>query len=291
METIWFTVKYNKHYDDVDNISAVNVQDAYDEGESEVVLRLPDCYSETGDAVPLIFTAHGSGGRVCRAEDKTGGLGYVTDCIDGGYAAFDIHGTRPDGRSYGNRRYCEAVFKAYTYILKHYNVEPGLFVAGASMGGVCTLNYVNLYPNTVRCLGLFYPRTNIREVEFAGIRVGGSFNELKKFDSGENLPEIISEQFGFRTPGVWDEERARGLNPWDNRTVKIDGLRYTFLPCPIKIWHGNHDQSVQYVANTEYIAGVRRAGCYAELRTLECTKHKHNDVMHAELKLWFDRFR
>ncbi|MBO7361648.1 MAG: alpha/beta hydrolase [Clostridia bacterium] len=296
MKTVWFRVKYNNEWDNVDEISSEQVQDGYSEAETEAVLILPDSYAEKGSGsdaapVPLIFSAHGSGGRVSESEGHTGGTGYASNCLDTGYAVFDIHGTRPDGRSYGNRRYCEAVFNAYRYILAHFNVEPGLFVCGASMGGVSALNYVNLYPSTVRVLGLFYPRINLTAVDVGGVRINGSWEAQRKFDSGETITDIISEQYGFPGKRVWDEERARGLNPWNNRTVTVDGKRYTFLPCPVKIWHGNHDTTVDYAASTEYIAGVRRAGCYGELRTLELTKHKHGEIMHEELRLWFDRFR
>lgn len=290
MRTEWFETTFNTVYDNVTGISDDKVQDGYGEGVTEGVLRLPDCYSEDGDPVPLILCAHGSGGRVSREENKAGGIGYAAAAISAGYAAFDIHGTRPDGRSYGNRRYTEAVWRAYRYILKNYNVEPGLFVCGASMGGLSAMNYLNIYPGTVRAVGLFYPRLNLKEVTVNGVRYRGSWDVPKKKE-GFLLKDIISEEYGFTETGVWEPEKTVGLDPWYNRTVVIDGKRHTFLPCPIKIWHGAHDVTVDYALSTEYIAGVRRAGGYAELRTLECRKHAHGDVMHEELRLWFDRFR
>lgn len=285
---IWFSVRFNKVYDDLRGISPDSVQDGCEYGESEVVLSLPDNYSETGAPVPLIFSAHGSGGRVSRADDKTGGLNYLAPLLENGYAAFDLHGTRADGRSYGNRRYTEAVRRAYRYILSHYNVEPGLFVAGASMGGLSALNYVNLFPEDVRVIGLFYPRTNLHAETVDGVTYNGPWErDIKSFD----VKQTIAEEFGFAGREEFDEEKTVGLNPWYNRTVTFDGVRYSSLPCAVKIWHGNADGTVAYPLSVEYVAGLRRGGCYAVLRTLDGVGHKHNEVMRRELLLWFDRFR
>lgn len=290
MQDVWFKVKYNTVFDDCAGTSQTSVQDSYLEGESEVLLSLPDDYSETGEKVPLIFSAHGSGGRVCKEEDARGGVKYLDEETAKHYAIFDLHGTRPDGRSYGNRRYLEAVYRAYSYIISHYNVDPRLFVAGASMGGICALNFVNFYPNIVRAIGLFYPRTNLRAVYVDGVRENGSYDSTKSHKDF-NLSEVIGEQYGFADPYVFEEEKTVGLNPWYNRTVTIDGLRYASLPCPIKIWHGDIDTSVQYILSVEYIAALRRNGCFAELRTVHGIGHKNNAVMREEMRLWFDRFK
>lgn len=290
MQDVWFSVKFNKNFDYCEGTSQTDVQDVYEEGETEVLLTLPDDYSENGDKVPLVFSAHGSGGRVCKEEDARGGTKYLDEEAHRHYAVFDVHGTRPDGRSYGNRRYLEAVYRAYNYIIAHYNVDPRIYVAGASMGGICALNFVNFYPNIVRAIGLFYPRTNLRAVTVGGVRETGSYDSTKPHKDFD-LTKLIGEQYGFKDPYVFEEEKTRGLNPWYNRTVVIDGKRYASLPCPIKIWHGDIDTSVQYVLSVEYIAALRRNGCYAELRTLHGVGHKHSPVMREELRLWFDRFK
>ena len=290
MREIWFSVPYNTVYDDCAATCPDKVQDGYREGITEAVLRLPDCYSETGEAVPLILSAHGSGGRVCKEEGATGGLGYCDVAMEHGFAAFDIHGTRPDGRSYGNRRYVEAVYKAYLYILHHFNVQEKLLVAGASMGGLSAMNFVNLHPEDVRAVGLFYPRLNLRQELINGVMWQGPF-EIIRPNYDFLLSDVISSEYGFDKPGVWQEEKTIGLNPWHNRSMEINGQRYTFVPCPIKIWHGSEDHTVEYPLSVEYIASVRRAGCYGELRTVEGGIHKHTPVMREELALWFERFR
>lgn len=291
MQTIWFSVKFNNAMDNVVDSDPDVVQDKYEEGESEAILVLPDAYDPEGAPVPLVFSAHGSGGRVSKEENKRGGIGYMSSAIENGYAVFDIHGTRPDGRSYGNRRYVEAVHRAYVYITKNYNVDPRLFVMGASMGGVCALNFVNFYPDIVRAIGLFFPRTNLNTVELNGVPFHGSFDVGYREKKNFSVTEIISEEYRFDEIGVWQNEKTVGLNPWFNRTITIDGVRYATLPCPIKIWHGDEDVSVDYNLSVEFIAALRRTGCYAELRTMKGRGHKHTDVMHEEVRLWFDRFR
>ncbi|MBO7377141.1 MAG: alpha/beta hydrolase [Clostridia bacterium] len=290
MKLIWFKVKYNSFAGGSLSDEPETVTDRYEEGISEAVLSLPDSYSEEGCAVPLIFCAHGSGGRVCEAEDARGGLKYLGEGILSRYAAFDIHGTRPDGRSYGNRRYCEAVNRAYETIVSEYNVERRLFVSGASMGGICALNFVNLFPNIVKAIGLFYPRTNLHG-EFLGSKLEhGSFDAIRDAKKDFWLREVIADQYGFSQTVFFEKEKTAGLDPWNNRTVVIDGKRYSELPCPIKIWHGDADVSVEYRFSAEYIAALRRRGCYAELRRLRGRGHKINSVMQEELGLWFDRF-
>lgn len=290
MEKIWFEVKYNRRFDDCAGDEPETVQDGYEEGISEAVLSLPDNYSKDGAPVPLIFCAHGSGGRVCREEDAVGGLKYLGDGILSKYAAFDIHGTRPDGRSYGNRRYCEAVRRAYEYVVANYNVDRSLFVAGASMGGISALNFVNMFPNIVRAIGLFYPRTNLHAEYLGGKLEHGSFDAIKNPKQDFWLREVIAEQYGFSQSRFFEAEKTIGLDPWNNRTVVIDGKRYAELPAPIKIWHGDADVSVEFRFSVEYIAALRRRGCYAELRRLRGRGHKINAVMQEELGLWFDRF-
>ncbi len=291
MQKIWFTVKYNYRYDDMTHTDAETLGDGEDIREMECVLALPDCYSETGDAVPLIFSAHGAGSRVNKEEDKTGGLAYVAACIDAGYAAFDVHGTRSDGRSYGNRRYLEAAHSAYMYVLHNYNVQDGLFVAGASMGGLHALNFAQYFPRDVRVVGAFYPRTNLHAEIACGKECIGVWEKLNVDAEGLTARDKLAEAYGFENAEVFEEKKTLGFNPWYTNTVVIDGERYTRFPCPLKIWHGTADQTIDYELSVEYVAGVRRAGCYAELRTLDGQGHKHNGVMRDELRMWLDRFR
>ena len=286
----WFSVTYNKRFDFCFSDSPEETLDGYEEGVSEACLSLPDSYSENGAPVPLVFSAHGSGGRVCREEDVHGGIKYLGDANLEKYAVFDIHGTRPDGRSHGNRRYVFAVYRAYNYVISHYNVDPRLFVSGGSMGGVCALNFVNTFPSAVRAVGLFYPRTNLHEEFIGGMREHGSFDSQRNPKKGFYLREVIADQFGFSQNLAWEPEKTAGFDPFNTRTVTIDGKRYTFFPCPIKVWHGDSDVSVDFRTAREYIAGIRRAGSMAELRVMRGRGHSINPVMQEELGLWFDRF-
>ena len=88
-EYIFFKVKFN-HFRDVSGTIEHAVVDREDMKECECVLCLPDSYSHDGEETPLILSFHGAGGRVCEADDKIGGVDYVSRCIDSGYAALDV---------------------------------------------------------------------------------------------------------------------------------------------------------------------------------------------------------
>ncbi len=291
MQKIWFKVDFNNNYDDVTHTDAATPADSEDMRECECVLALPDCYTETGEAVPLILSSHGAGGRVCRDEDKTGGLSYVTPCIEAGYAAFDIHGTRPDGNSIGNRRYLEAAHRAYVYVLRHYNVQEGLFVAGASMGGHNMLNFTQFYPRDVRVVGLFYPRSNMRTETACGKECIGIWDKTTPDPTGLSTRDRIAQEYAFSGSDVFETEKTVGLNPYHTNTLPVNGKRVMHFPCPLKIWHGTADQTNNYELSVEFVEGIKRGGGYAVLRTLEGRGHKLNDVMREELRMWFDRFR
>ena len=61
-------------------------------------------------------------------------------------------------------------------------------------------------------------------------------------------------------------------------------------PCPIKIWQGTADKTVDPVMVQEYVRSVRRSGSYIELHMLEGVEHKISQVMRDELLMWFNRF-
>ncbi len=291
MATIWFKTYYNDIYDNCRDTAGDKVQDSFSRAECEVLLRLPACYSESGRAVPLVLSAHGAGGIVDKATDFKGGTKSAKYLLEAGYAVFDINGTRADGLSWGNRRYAEAVHHAYRYIIEKYNVETGMFLSGASMGGLSVLNFVQMYPGEARVIGLFYPRLNLNSVTVDGVEYHGSYTRPKVFPDGKKQSELFAEQYGFQDPEVYDADATAGLDPFTNHSWCIDGERYTTLPVPIKIWHGKDDKTVPHELSVEYVKALRRTGSYAELRLLDNTGHTRTEPMMRELLLWFDRFR
>ena len=90
----------------------------------------------------------------------------------------------------------------------------------------------------------------------------------------------------------WCEQNTIGFNSYKIRSfINSDGELVVIPPCPIKIWHGTADPTVDYVISDEYARAVRRAGCYIELHLLDGVGHTTTPVMREELTLWFDRFK
>ena len=82
-----------------------------------------------------------------------------------------------------------------------------------------------------------------------------------------------------------------GFNPYLTRSyVGADGKRVVIPPCPIKVWQGMEDTTVDPVMTMEFVESVRRSGSYIELHCMEGIGHRLNDVMFTELAMWFNRF-
>ena len=72
--------------------------------------------------------------------------------------------------------------------------------------------------------------------------------------------------------------------------VGADGKRAIIPPCPIKVWQGTADKTVDPVMVTEFVESVRRSGSYIEFHLMDGVGHKINDVMRTEIAMWFNRF-
>ncbi|MBQ3126041.1 MAG: hypothetical protein IJC15_03135, partial [Clostridia bacterium] len=89
----------------------------------------------------------------------------------------------------------------------------------------------------------------------------------------------------------WYAPNTIGFNPYRTRSfIGSDGKRVVIPPCPIKIWQGTADMTVDPVMVQEFVESVRRSGSYIELHLMEGVGHKINDVMREELVMWFNRF-
>jgi hypothetical protein len=117
-------------------------------------------------------------------------------------------------------------------------------------------------------------------------------DEIKKLkkDGGPSTHDHLREVYRFPTD-EWCEENTLGFNPYKTRSfINADGERVVIPPCPIKIWQGTADPTVDPVLVTEFVNSVRRSGSYIEFHLMEGIDHHTNQVMYDELRLWFDRF-
>lgn len=290
MQTIFFKVKFN-NFRDVSGSVANEVTDREEWDTTECVLCLPESYSADGDETPLILACHGAGGVVCEESGKTGGLKYCGECVNQGYAALDICGPQPYGFTMGCPEHLFALHKAYLYAVKHYNLSKRVLVAGGSMGAHTALNFAHTFPGIVSALGLFNPRLNIDGVTIDGHYCIGTWDKTQKGEkSGLSTRDRIVQTYRF-PKDEWCQENTVGFNPYLTRSyLGPDGKRVVIPPCPIKVWQGLDDTTVDPVMTKEFVASVRRSGCYIELHCMEGVAHKVSDAMRTELAMWFNRF-
>lgn len=287
---IYFNVRYN-HHRDLCIDTTQDVADKEEWAECRAVLCLPDSYSENGEKTQLIISCHGAGETVDREKSFAGGIYATLGCIDAGYAALDIDGSDPCGLTKGCPEHIFALYRAYKYVIKHYNLTEKVVVQGSSMGGMTATNFACTFPSITMALGLFYPRLNMRSFETAdGHFCLGSWDKTTPKADGKSTRDRTVEFFHM-DGGEWNEERVIGFDSYNNRSFTNEkGEKVVIPPCPIKIWHGTADTVVDPVISKEYVKAVRRGGCYAELRMIEGLGHKTIDSMRTELRMWFDRF-
>lgn len=287
---VYFNVRYNHHRDLCQDTSR-EVADKEEWAECRAVLCLPDSYKETGEKTQLIIACHGAGTTVDRDKHFAGGIGGALACIDAGYAALDIDGSAPNGLTKGCPEHLFALYRAYKYAIKHFNLTEQVLVHGNSMGGMTAVNFACTFPSISLALGLYYPRLNMQsfETEDGHFCLGG-WDKTTPGADGKSTRDWTAEYFHMEG-GLWNEERVIGFEPYHNRSfTNKNGEKVVIPPCPIKIWHGTADTIVDPVITEEYVKAVRRGGCYVELRRIEGLGHKTIDCMRTELRMWFDRF-
>jgi acetyl esterase/lipase len=179
-----------------------------------------------------------------------------------------------------------ALHKAYLYAVKHYNLSRRVLVAGASMGGHTAMNFAHTFPGIVAALGLFYPRLNMDGVTVDGHYCIGTWDKTQKNEkTGYSTHDRIVQIYRF-PEDAWHGENTVGFNPYLTRSfLGVDGKRVVIPPCPIKIWQGDADTTVDPVMTQEFLESVRRSGSYIECHIMDGLTHKINDVMRHASKL------
>lgn len=286
----FFKIKFN-NFRDVSGLKTDEVLDREVWDTCECVLSLPESYSDDGDETPLILSCHGAGDVVCEESGRTGGISICSECTKQGYAVLDVCGSQPHGITMGCPEHVFALYKAYLYAIKHYNLSKRVLVAGASMGGTTALNFANTFPGIVAALGLIYPRLNIDGVKVDDHYCIGTWDKVEKDKySGLSIRDRIVQIYRF-PKDEWCKENTIGFNPYLTRSyIGADGKRVLFPPCPIKVWQGLNDTVVDSIMTLEFVESVRRAGCYIELHCIEGIGHWTTDAMKTELAMWFNRF-
>ena len=287
---VYFNVRYNHHRDLCQEITREGA-DREEWAECRAVLCLPDSYREDGEPTPLVLACHGAGSTVDRERLMAGGLGGALACVDSGYAVLDIDGSDPCGLTKGCPEHIFALYRAYRYAVKHFNLTEKLLVHGNSMGGMTAINFACTFPSVTLALGLYYPRLNIQSFTNADghFCLGVWDKTTPKADGTSSRDQVV--RYFHMEENTWNGERVCGFEPYENRSFTNEkGEKVVLLPCPIKIWHGTVDTVVDPVISEEYVRAIRRGGGYAELRMIEGLGHSTIDSMRTELRMWFDRF-
>jgi len=208
---IRFTVSVNQTFDN-NNDTTASAQDSESMADVDCLLRLPDTYTPGGAPTKLVFTGHGAGSWI--AGGGTGSMDEYDFLLDAGYALFDVNGANNNNpSSWGSPRATQAAYKAYRYIVDNYNVDPLIFVTGGSMGGICAINFANIFPEIVRCVGVFCSTLNQTTVTIASTPYAGVW---------ELTPAEFAAEFGFEVvAGERDFELT--TNAVIDDTVSIGG--------------------------------------------------------------------
>ena len=288
-EYVFFTVKFN-NYRVIGNSCANEVIDKNEEDVCECVLALPENYSDDGTPTQLIISCHGAGSMVCEEQNRVGGVEYVSRCIEKGYAALDVNGSLPHGLTMGCPEHIFALYKAYRYAVKNYNLSEHVLLSGASMGGHTAMNFANTFPSIVLAVGIFFPRLNIDGVTVDDHYCIGTWDKDERKNGNQSTKDRIVDVYRFPS-NEWCEDNTVGFNPYKTRSfINCDGRRVVIPPCPIKIWQGTADTVVDPIMVKEFVNSVKRSGSYIELHMLDGVDHSINSVMREEQLLWFDRF-
>ena len=281
-DLVFFNVTFN-NFRDVSASIANEVTDREEWDTCECCLCLPESYTDSGEETPLIIFCHGAGGRVCEEKNMIGGIELVLQCVDAGYAVLDVNGSALHGRTMGCPEHLFALYKAYRHAIKHYNVSDRILLGGGSMGGQVALNFAHTFPSIVLALGLFYPRLNIDGYTVDDHYCIGTWDKPSAID-------LIINNFRFPT-NEWCGENVVGFNSYKIRSfTNANGELVVIPPCPIKLWQGLDDQTVDPEMAKEFVRAVRRSGSYIEFHGLEGVPHGPNSVMRRELVMWFNRF-
>ncbi len=286
-EYIFFKVRFN-NYRDVSASSANEVLDREDWAECEAVLALPDSYSDSGEETPLILSCHGAGSTVCEEKGMIGGIANAILCLNAGFAVLDISGTEPHGVTLGCPEHVFALYKAYRHAVKNYNLSERVLLAGHSMGAQTVISFANTFPSLAVALGISNPGLSLSGVNVGDHACRNPWDRARA--GGYPYREKIIKYFRFPS-AEWCDKNVLGFDPYRARSfVNSDGERAVIPPCPVKIWQGADDMTVDPVMTREYYDSIRRAGCYAELHILDGVKHTVAPVMKKELLMWFERF-
>jgi len=148
---------------------------------------------------------------------------------------------------------------AYRYCMKEFNLKPGIFVHGGSMGGISSTNLVLHGEIPVIAHSAFCPVLDTYNEIFLHPWSGGlpkyALGKIYGFDKDENAEYVYSEQ------------KVIGYNPMQNPKAEC-------YPVPVKFWHCEDDEVVSADITRKFVNRINAAGGEAHLRTFATGGHE-----------------
>ena len=261
-----------------------SVEDNVVSGDVWCALKLPKSYKQVGTKTKLAVCMHGAGGNVYNGHaGELSGFDYLTN---NGYAILDCAGVVGEATTEGSSAHMGGIVamqsykKAIEYVIENYNVEETIYLHGHSMGGLSALNFTSMFGNMVKVLGLCYPVTDLYNQAWLNPWYG------------TRTREQIAEAYNFndKSGSTYEADKVIGFNPILNNSIVIGENRYNTLQAPIRIWHGNEDNTVSIEGSQALVTALNNMGVFASLRTVDGVAHSYGNAMLPELLNWFNRF-
>ena len=260
-----FTVDVNCFTHNVDN-NTTELQDGVSVYTDNGFIMLPDTYTDNGTPTRLVISCHGAGGSVTINDSQVEQQPLSKYLVANGYAVMDVNGLPQEyatlkgidiNNNIGSPIAIQSYIKAYHYCMENFNLYNEVFVFGASMGGISSTNLVMSGTIPVIAHGAYCP-------------VLDTYNEIFLNPWSGGLPKIaLGKFYDLETDAngyIYDEEKIRGYNPVNNKTVTIEGLKYTDYPVPVKFWQCENDNIVSIDITKNFINAIKRMGRTAHLR-------------------------
>jgi len=299
-DIVRFTVNVNTVFPDDSSITMA-VQDSENYVADYGVLLLPVSYSPLEKSTRLIISCHGAGGGVTANTSQIERSTVSKYLVSMGYAVMDMNGLAIENM--GGPVAVQAYLKGYYWVIHHYNIaRDGVFIMGASMGGLTSNNLVYNSGLPVLAQAAFCPVLDIYSQAWMHPWYPTTRTEIAHWYNFKGYMK------GQSYNGEYHPEKVIGFNPILTRTIEISGKNYKIHPIPVKIWQADKDPMVDYKVTFKYVQNIKNAGGYAELRTFDAVSHEPQDLGNdagiftyqgidyklkpavREVALWFDRF-
>ena len=288
-----FNVTVNSH------VLSNNDSDSYISETVKSVLMLPTTYTKTGNKTKLIMCCHGASGTITDGNwYNSNWMSFMNFLLSKGYAVFDTNRLNVTsdgfGKTYGSPVALDALYKAYQYIVKNYNIDNKIYIHGSSMGGATAQAFCYAYPTIIRACTCFAPAntcysiwrsgTSIRNIEDANLIAncfGYADRNASKLDGYKNYigycTALKIQRFSNNNTLINNDivelenaiENSYTGGFWFNTNEKW----FLDFPVPIKIWSSTSDESIQTEFNECVINAIRNAGGIGYLKLVEGGNH------------------